>query len=210
MVEFLQVGIVSVTAGSEAAGPLAGKLDHQEHFNHQQHGVKSHEACQRAIEVIDAEGRYAHVGGQHAVDGPGLTAIFSDEPAQLAGQPGRRQSAQRSNQRRRVQTDFKVLQKASPNSRSMAKPSATMSRNAQNIGVTCGTVSFIALSMMAGVAWFTSSTYFFSSRPKPRSALYSSKVSNAALSVRSARRASSALTAVMPRRMRARFFALMS
>jgi len=54
MVEFLHVGIVGITAGSEATRPLAGELDHQEHFNHQQHGVETDESCQRAIDVIDA------------------------------------------------------------------------------------------------------------------------------------------------------------
>ncbi len=54
-----------------------------------------------------------------------------------------------------------------------------MTRKLQNIGVTRGMVSFTAWSMIAGVAWRTSVTYFFSSRPKPRSALWRSKTCRA-------------------------------
>jgi hypothetical protein len=50
-----------------------------------------------------------------------------------------------------------------------------MMRNAQNIGVTRGTVSSTAFWIISGVAWRTSTVYFFSSRPKPRSALCCSK-----------------------------------
>ena len=38
------MGVVNITTGTEAARTLTGKLDHQEHFNHQQHGVENDES----------------------------------------------------------------------------------------------------------------------------------------------------------------------
>ena len=85
-----------------------------------------------------------------------------------------------------------------------------MTRKAQNMGVTRGTVLSTAFWIISGVAWLTSTTYFFSSRPKPRSALCASNVALAAASLRSLRRASSATTAGMPFSMRKRLAALIS
>lgn len=93
------------------------------------------------------------------------------------------------------------------NSARKLKPSPAMKRKLQNIGATCGMVSHAALSTMAGVAWRTSATYFFSNRPKPRSAW---RASNAAFSCGfcgSRRSTSSAITASRPFSMRVLFLA---
>ena len=66
----------------------------------------------------------------------------------------------------------------------------------------------MARSITAGVAWRTSATYFFSSSPKPRSALARSKARRADSSSRLLRSASSAITACAPRSIRSRFLAL--
>src|SRR5450631_1571443 len=94
------------------------------------------------------------------------------QPSSQANQgAGSIQIAHRSNQGFCAQLDLSVLQKDRPNSTNMAVPRPTIKRNDQNIGVTRGTVSSTARVMISGVALRTSTTYFLSSKPNPRSAL---------------------------------------
>ena len=91
-----------------------------------------------------------------------------------------------------------VLQKLRANSASITHAESDHDAETQNIGATRGTVLSTACWIIAGVAWRTSTTYFFSSSPKPRSALCCTNRCKASASWRFLRRASSATTAWMP------------
>ena len=76
---------------SASTGPISDVFAHQDDVDDQQARVEQDEAAQREQHLRDRHRGDGEEGRQHAVDRPGLAAVFGDDPAELGGDPGQRQ-----------------------------------------------------------------------------------------------------------------------
>jgi hypothetical protein len=67
--------------------PLAGVVEHQSHLDDEQDCVESNKPSERDEKFGHAQVTDGHGRWQHAVHRPGLTAVLSDESAELCSNP---------------------------------------------------------------------------------------------------------------------------